>query len=256
MDRCHETDNSGVNVIVLIGVDDTDVIGSPGTGRVARALAGHIQERGGGTPLGVTRHQLLVHPAIPYTSHNSSLCIALDTAVEVVDLAKVCREFLEASLVVGADPGLCVARQKAVTPGMQRFGEAAKTRVLAVEEAFAVGSGVDIVLCSVAGAPVGVIGALAAVGLRAAGNDGRYVDVPGARDIQGVVSVDWLLRHTAVSAVMDTAGRALAAHEQIDSQDWIRPSLVHGAPVLRVRQDTNGRWIPHEPRNRNPSQDR
>ena len=46
--------------IVYIGLDDTDVIGSRGTGRVARALADLLVGAGLGDSLGVTRHQLLV----------------------------------------------------------------------------------------------------------------------------------------------------------------------------------------------------
>ncbi|MHC4369889.1 MAG: hypothetical protein ACYSW8_19940, partial [Planctomycetota bacterium] len=56
--------------IFLIGIDDTDNETSPGTGRLARQLLAECALRSL-DPLGVTRHQFLVDPAIRYTSHNS-----------------------------------------------------------------------------------------------------------------------------------------------------------------------------------------
>lgn len=240
---------------MFIGVDDTDVEGSPGTGRVARGLADHLEALGLGMSLGVTRHQLLVDPRIPYTSHNSSLCIGLESTAETGTVAEASRDYLEACAVEGADPGLCVAGDKAVTSRMQGFGQAAKVRVLTVEDALKAVSGSGVVLASIAGGPEGVIGALAAVGLRAQGNDGRYVDLPGIREVLGVVTVQHLMEMTAVAAVLDDHNRPLAGEELIDSQGWVRPTLVGGVPVLKVQRDLSGgeRWVPYERRNRNSS---
>ncbi len=63
--------------MILIGIDDTDNDTSPGTGRLARDLAAECCQRGMSLK-SVTRHQFLLDPAIPYTSHNSGACIALD----------------------------------------------------------------------------------------------------------------------------------------------------------------------------------
>jgi hypothetical protein len=167
-------------------------------------------------------------------------------------LERACHEYLLARAVEGADPALCVAQEAAVTSEVHRLGERAKVSVLTVGEAMSAVDGTEAVLRSIAGGPQGVIGALAAVGLRAQGSDGRYVDLPGIREVRGVISVECLLRKTAVAAVTDADGLPLAADEKIDSQDWIRPSLVRGIPVLRVRRDVNNnrRWVPYERRSR------
>ncbi len=235
-----------------VGVDDTDIDGSPGTGRVARGLMRYLEAQGFGTSQGVTRHQLLLHPAIPFTSHNSALCLGLELTVGTRPLERACREYLTARAVEGADPALCVAEEAVVTPAVHRLGERAKVSVLTVADARSAVDGTGAVLRSIAGDPQGVIGALAAVGLRAQGSDGRYVDLPGIREIRGMISVECLLRKTAVVAVTDADGVPLAADEKIDSQDWIRPSLVRGVPVLRVRRDVNSskRWVPYERRSR------
>ncbi len=217
-----------------------------------RGLAAHLEALGLGESQGVTRHQLLVHPSVPYTTHNSALCLALDVAPDIDTIEGTCHEYLLARAVEGADPALCVAESRSVTPEVSEFGRRAQVSVLAVEDASGAAVGAGVALRSIAGGPEGVIGALAAVGLRACGDDGRFVDLFGIRDIQGVVSVERLLRETAVAAVSDVEGLPLAGCEQIDSQGWIRPSVMGGMPVLRVRPNPNRseRWVPYERRTR------
>ncbi|MCK9591287.1 MAG: hypothetical protein M0Q91_04680 [Methanoregula sp.] len=50
---------------ILVSIDDTDNPGSRGTGRLAHAVADTLSAD---YPIyGITRHQLYVHPDIPYT---------------------------------------------------------------------------------------------------------------------------------------------------------------------------------------------
>ena len=63
---------------ILVGIDDTDNLDSRGTGRLARDIAAELE--GEFKVLAVTRHQLLVDPRIPYTSHNSSAAIHLESS--------------------------------------------------------------------------------------------------------------------------------------------------------------------------------
>lgn len=56
---------------MLVSIDDTDNLESRGTGEIASLLAKLLEEREWGKAQVITRHQLLVHPDIPYTSHNS-----------------------------------------------------------------------------------------------------------------------------------------------------------------------------------------
>ena len=56
-------------MVLYIALDDTDTLDSIGTGRLAREIAEDLARE---FPVyAVTRHQLFVHPDIPYTSHNS-----------------------------------------------------------------------------------------------------------------------------------------------------------------------------------------
>jgi hypothetical protein len=66
---------------VFIGLDDTDNLESRGTGWLARDIAAELSADY--PVVGVTRHQLLVDPRVPYTSHNSSAAITLDVDGQV-----------------------------------------------------------------------------------------------------------------------------------------------------------------------------
>ena len=63
-------------MMIYIGIDDTDNKTSRGTGHLARLIAADLAQDY--RLLGVTRHQLLVDPRIPYPAKNSSAAIALE----------------------------------------------------------------------------------------------------------------------------------------------------------------------------------
>src|SRR5512143_1760854 len=105
-----------MNQIIYIGIDDTDVPGSPGTGKVARGLVQHLEALRLGASRGVSRHQLLVDQRIPYTSHNSCKGLAFTTDKPVKEFSEPCLAYMKSCLQCGADPGLCIAEEKRITP--------------------------------------------------------------------------------------------------------------------------------------------
>lgn len=233
----------------LIGVDDTDIPGSPGTGRVARGLARRIVDYGEGMSLGVTRHQLLVHPDIHYTSHNSSLCLEIASQIGVDALISTCRNYLRENRVEGADPGFCIGSRGQVGDGVVNFGWRAKREVLNMGFTLDLAQDGGLYLEGVGGSGEGVIGALAAVGLRESGDDGRFVDLRGARYLEGVVRVAQLKRLGAIDKVQDEEGQILADEEWVNTLGRVRPSLKGGEVVLWVRKVTaegTSEWQPVE----------
>ena len=236
--------------VIYIGVDDTDILGSAGTGRVARGLAKHLEAMGKVKSIGVSRHQLLVDDRIKYTSHNSSKGIAVETERPVSELYEPSIAYMAGCYQVGADPGLCICPEDQVNQEILDFGMKACSSVLTKEAALSLVRKHRVFLKELGGSGDGVIGALAAIGLRAGGNDGRLVDLKGIHDITGLLTVAELLRRTDIDRVEDTEGRVLRGNEVIDSQDRIRPSLVGGRPVLRVERGGNRgaarTWLPVE----------
>ena len=178
-------------VTLYIGLDDTDTLDRGGTGRLARALAGALVAFSVGEPgPSVSRHQLLQDPRVPCTRKNRCSCVVLRAPEEALEaVAREARAFVAARAEPGSDPGLCVAPECRVTGPVVAFGGAAQATLLDPGSALAVAAGAGLLLESLGGTPDGVIGALAAVGLRLGGRDGWLTQVGALRSLDGVLSV-------------------------------------------------------------------
>lgn len=178
---------------ILISIDDTDTKESRGTGRLARAIAKEL--RPFGSVSGVTRHQLLVHPDIPYTSHNSCAVIHLEpeNGIRIPELVDTVSTLMREDFIIGSDPGLAMGSNDTITPEIVAFGQDAKQRVLTQDDAIACAKRNAIPLLGLGGTCGGVIGALAGLGLAASGNDGRYVLKGRLREYTKEASVSELL---------------------------------------------------------------
>jgi hypothetical protein len=233
-----------LSVRYLVGVDDTDNLESRGTGHRARQLGMQLAD-GGIALLGVTRHQLLVHPAIPYTSHNSAAC--LEVSVEGEDgvrLIAVCRAFLREESAPGSDAGLCVAAADSVPSDVVEFGRRAKSTVVHVSDADRIAVTHQVYLEPLTGTGIGVIGALAAVGLRTAADDGRFLWLPRLRELTGVHSARDLREWLSIDAVETETGTAAADSDRVAVGDWPRPLLRGGRKLFLVEEAPNDdyRW--------------
>ncbi|HZV82212.1 MAG TPA: hypothetical protein VFF53_08600, partial [Geobacteraceae bacterium] len=161
---------------IVISIDDTDNIHSRGTGALASLLASSLEEKNWGRSSFVTRHQLLVHPDIPYTSHNSAMCFTADIADSCLYAVTAhAGEFLQRESAEGSDPGLCVLSVNALhDPALViAFGRNVKQTVVSVKEAYDLARRCGVHLSAHGGNGQGVIGALAGAGLRLSGSDGR-----------------------------------------------------------------------------------
>jgi hypothetical protein len=217
----------------LIGIDDTDNLESRGTGFRARQLGARLAEAGLGRVRGITRHQLYVHPSIPFTSHNSSACLDVDLRDEALgEACGFCRDYLATESATGSDAGLCVAAYEAVADDMVAFGRSAKQSVLTREQAHELAAGHGVHLEGVTGERIGVIGALAAVGLRRGGHDGRFIWLEGVRELTGSARVRTLLTTTGIDSVETIDGRPLPAEAEVVVDPWPRPVLLNGRAVL------------------------
>ena len=213
----------------FIGLDDTDTLESRGTGHLARQIAAALAADY--PVLGVTRHQLLADPRVPCTKNNSSAAIVLnvDGAVKPAALLERVRALMLADYQPGSDPGLCVAR--AVPAAVTEFGRRAQRQLVTQEEARALAAAHTISLVGLGGDRGGVIGALAAVGLAASGEDGRYVLVGRSRELSGLQPVSALLA-AGVAAVRTLDGQQVT--DGLVQTDKLRPARRGGQPVVIV----------------------
>jgi len=239
-----------VSVRWLICIDDTDNDDSIGTGKLARWLGSELARRELiESAHSVTRHQLLVHPDIPYTSHNSSACIEAGGGGDGSALLDAAREYLMQHWHEGANPGLCVIRADAVPPVLVEIAHAAKREVLKLAAFDDAVRPLELALASWGETGQGRIGACAGAALRSTGDDGRFIGLRGIRDLEGRLRVQEICGRSGVEAVVRESGDPLGPETVVDTRGWVRPTLIGGRALLVVREDA-GSWVPAERRSK------
>ncbi len=225
----------------LLGIDDTDNLESRGTGHRVRQLADWLAENKLATPLSITRHQLLVDPGIPYTSHNSSACLSVETE-NADDVWEAAREFLLRESAEGSDAGLTLAQWDAIPAEVLDFGRRAKLEVLTMSAAEQTASRSKIRCEGLTGTHGGIIGALSAIGLHRAGNDGRYLWLPGLRELIGKYLAKDICALGHVDRICTVENTDLPNETIVDVGEWIRPILRDGKATLYV-EEKNHEWF-------------
>jgi hypothetical protein len=157
---------------------------------------------------GVTRHQLYVHPDIPYTSHNSDAVIHVEAdGVDAMDhLFEIAEEVMLGDFLEGSDPGLAVASASQIAPSLIAYGQDAKCTVLTQDRARTLAKNLNIRLKGLGGTEDGVIGAMAGLGLAYGKCDGRFLQKGNLREILSSCSIERLLQ-AGVDEVWSTDGR-------------------------------------------------
>ncbi len=222
---------------VLICIDDTDNLESRGTGHLASQLGEEIEANGWGKSSFITRHQLFVHPDVPYTSHNSSMCFIADMGERHVDaLIDHASRFLEKESATGSDPGLCVVVLDRLRSPEEliEYGRRAKRQLITKVEARSLAHRLGIHLSEHGGTGGGIIGALAGIGLRLSGNDGRVKGKLQITGVNGVVSVGEILTQGHVDMVKSMKREVMADHELVRLGDKVKAVFLENRSVLLV----------------------
>lgn len=225
---------------ILVCIDDTDNLESRGTGELATLLARHLTGTGWGEASYITRHQLLVHPEIPYTSHNSSMAFIAEIEPDrLAEFKAYAADFLNRESASGSDPGLCVVDCAKLQSAAKliAFGHQAKKSLKSKAEAYALAQELGIHLSEHGGTGLGVIGSLAGAGLRLGGDDGRLKGQLKFDTNDGRISVAQLLAHPHVDTVRTTTGQVLADGESVRLQDKVKVVLLGREAVLLVEPD-------------------
>jgi hypothetical protein len=191
----------------------------------------------------VTRHQFLIDSAIPYTSHNSGACIALESEDDMSS-AEFIYDFVARNCADGSDPGVCIAKASDVPDCIVEFANLATQQVVTMPEAYRLAERASIALRGLGGTNQGVIGALSSVGLRASGSNGRFIDLPGLRELEGCVDTAAFDR-IGVTVEYGRCERVPDANRRCETLGWVRPRLLGGKPVLPLEWcEQRNAWIP------------
>jgi hypothetical protein len=183
--------------------------------------------------LGVTRHQLLIDPRVPCTAKNSGAAILLGPNGRFVPDALIDRiqALMREHFNPGSDPGLCIAPH--VPEDIRAFGRRAQQNLVTQSEARALAAAHSIPLQGLGGTEDGVIGALAAVGLAASGDDGRYVMVGRSRELSGPQPVAAVLA-AGIADVRTLDGRPVTGGLVLT--DKLRPARRGALPIAFVER--------------------
>jgi len=224
----------------IIGIDDTDNHESRGTGHLAREIAQVFSQDF--LLHGVTRHQLLEDPRVPMTAKNSCAGIIFSgDDYGLIEIAMVARKLMLDDFQAGSDPGLCVV--KGVPAEIMAYGKKVQSQIVTQDEARKLALTHDAYLEGLGGDQGGVIGALAAVGLAADGNDGRYVLVGKIRDLEGYHPTNAVL-NAGITEIRTLEG--VLVTDGCVYTDKMRPARRQGKPVLYVSRDGDGCWLPEK----------
>jgi len=219
---------------IYLGIDNTNAAGTPGTGKIALTIASALAKDF--TIVGVTRHQLLVHDDIRATTHNAALAVHIAGAgmVPKEQIFALAKKFVAEMAAPGSNPGVCVASADQITAELSTFARDAQGCVLSLNEAFAVARAGGLLLEGF-GSRDGIIGAVAAVGLAASGNDGYFVMKGSLRDLSGRCSIASLLA-AGVDEVRGPDGVPLTDGDVI-IREFPKPKLMGGRAILPVEED-------------------
>jgi tRNA(Ile2) C34 agmatinyltransferase TiaS len=222
----------------FIGLDDTDNLESRGTGHLARQIATMLATEY--VVLGVTRHQLLVDARVPCTKNNSCAAITLDgdDNLDPTVLLDRVRALMLDDYQPGSDPGLCIAQ--VVPPAIAEFGRRTQRQLVTQWEARQLAAEHSIALVGLGGDEDGIIGALAAVGLAATGEDGRYVQVGRSRQLTGLQPIAAILE-AGISAVQTADGQPVG--DGLVLTDKLRPARRGNRPIAVVEW-AGDHWLP------------
>ena len=221
--------------MIYLGIDDTDIVGSPGTNQLARAIVRRLG-RAARRAI-VCRHQLFFDPRVPYTSQNGSASIQLPHGDDISrdDLTAAVRDEMRAFFVEGSDPGLAIATE--ATCEMTAFAVRAKCDVVSQSDARSVAQQSACHLEGLGGTNQGIIGALAAVAFAAGGDDGRVVHMeewPWPDPFSGVQQVA-AVRARGVAEIRPTTSEPFAG-DLVDIGKHLRPNWRGGRVVLFVER--------------------
>lgn len=223
-----------------IAIDDTDEIGYfISTGEICEHIVKHIHMKYSKTTA-ITRHQLYLHEAIPYTSHNSSMCFTCQLDIQSFEEVKAfILEYITHISASSSSGGVAMVFEKdIINPQvLMDYGFDAKNKVLTKDLAYRIAKEQNVFLQEINNGGNGIIGALAGVALRLSGNDGR---------LRGKITLEQsemlpkeLLQKGIVDSVEVVNANMLIDSKKIVFEEGLKWILKEHKKVLLVQEGQN-----------------
>ncbi len=233
---------------LLICIDDTDSQTSvKGTGAIADDIRNMISTYFDVTCSFVSRHQLLIHPDVPYTSHNSSMCFGVIIPDEKYEeLKEKAAEILASESDPESDPGLAIADIDTVdAEKLIAYGKECKRRLMTKADAYAIAEEAGFFLNEYGGTGDGIIGAAAGIGLRLWGQDGTMKGKPKDLKAEQRYTVEELLQSLYISRVIEPDGTPAPNGLVVDLPKKPKVTVIDGALTMMIEpSEQEGIWQP------------
>lgn len=229
----------------LISIDDTDDLTKEvSTGGIAEMIGRRLTETGAVIREGISRHQLLLDEHIAYTSHNSSMCIEIQSdSLDIYRIMEIGEDTVRKNMSAAADPGIavCCADELPSPERLIAFGFDAKKKVMTKDEAYALAAEYDCVLLKeLGGTGIGVIGALAGIGLRLSRCDGSVRGKRCSRLAGKTVRADEICRRCGVEMVICVDGTVVPDDAPVLVDDFVKLMFFDGHMCCMVRRIGDG----------------
>jgi tRNA(Ile2) C34 agmatinyltransferase TiaS len=226
--------------VVFIGIDDTDSKTSKGTGFLSRELSKQIEINNLGKVLNITRHQLCLSKDIKFTNRNNSACIEVSSCNQE-ELISYCKNFIVKNSEKNAHPAIIFAKLESVSTDVIEFAARAKENVVTIKEALSLIKKSEFISDFVEQNNTGVIGALAAIGLRATGNDGRVIWAKGHESIgmKGTFMAGEVYCETHVDTIKTLDGYKIPSNATIEFENKLIKPVLEGNNVTLIVEEIN-----------------
>lgn len=232
----------------LVCIDDTDNYDSIGTGELLEDICCEAKRRSLAKTGFVVRYQLFIHEDIPYTSHNSSMCVDIETD-NVDEFYAFASDYLEKNSADGSDPGICVLRSddNLDYSSLYDFGVRATREVVTKQEAIdlAAAFGRDVILSEHGGTGIGVIGALAGSALRQGGAEGKIKGKMYPPEDKNIFTFSEFSEKYKVEQYVDEDGNTI--EDTGENLEFWKPTKLHfigGKRTAILCRDENGCLVP------------
>ena len=230
----------------LLGIDDTDtekMEGSDpgGTPALALDLGRYIESLFLAKLINISCHQLLQHPSIPHTNQNITCCVLLDVeAKNAREIDLICREKLLHESAPNANAGYALASWNQFDPEIVVWGKSAKLNPLNRSDALVLARRCNILMAGILGNGNGVIGALAAIGLRYEGNDGWIEWMPGLDGLKGIYTPVKLAQSIYYDSIETDQHKHPAMDDRIQVIPPLKPLILDGRIILKIKSSPRG----------------
>lgn len=228
---------------LLICIDDTDSkVSEKGTGAIADDIRKMISSEFGAPCSFVSRHQLLLHPDVPYTSHNSSMCFTTELPEDrYEELLEKAQEVMLRESDPESDPGLAVADPAKVDRDLAvAFGKECKRKLMTKADAYDAAARAGFFLKELGGTGDGVIGAAAGIGLRLWGFDGTMKGRPKDLEPGTTYTLGELPNSKFIDRVLDTDGNPVPDDGKLVLPNKTKVAVYGGQLTLLVEPSEEG----------------